>query len=116
MQGPREDSGFNSGVDPGVRLASQVYTYTKKYHPKSQVMASGLRTKDGEYSRRQQSSSIQVHVRLLKERSSNMMCPAELLSWTRFRHTAFKRRELWCAVYVLVVQMLWLLLVVTTLC
>lgn len=46
-QGPREDSGFNSGVDTGVRLASQLYTYCKKFHPKTQVMASGLRTKDG---------------------------------------------------------------------
>eukprot|EP00775_Hariotina_reticulata_P006335 gene6335-6569_t len=44
--GPREDSGFNSGVDTGVRLASQLYTYCKKFHPKTQVMASGLRTKD----------------------------------------------------------------------
>jgi hypothetical protein len=48
LQGPREDSGFSSGVDPGVRLASQLYTYIKKFHPKTQVMASGLRTKDGE--------------------------------------------------------------------
>lgn len=44
--GPREDSGFSSGVDPGVRLAAQVYTYAKKFHPNTQVMASGLRTKD----------------------------------------------------------------------
>lgn len=48
-QGPREDSGFSSAVDPGVRLASQLYTYCKKYHPKTQIMASGLRTKDGEH-------------------------------------------------------------------
>lgn len=47
-QGPREDSGFSSSVDTGVRLASQLYTYCKKYHPKTQIMASGLRTKDGE--------------------------------------------------------------------
>lgn len=43
--GPREDSGFSTGVDTGVRLASQLYTYCKKYHPKTQIMASGLRTK-----------------------------------------------------------------------
>lgn len=43
--GPREDSGFHSGIDTGIRLASQMYTYCKKYHPKTQVMASGLRTK-----------------------------------------------------------------------
>jgi len=47
LQGPREDSGFHSAVDPGVRLASQIYTYCKKFHPRTQVMASGLRTKDG---------------------------------------------------------------------
>lgn len=44
--GPREDSGFSSAIDPGQRLASQVYTYCKKFHPKTQVMASGLRTKE----------------------------------------------------------------------
>lgn len=48
VQGPREDTGFSSGVDTGVQLASQVYAYCKKYHPKTQVMASGLRTKEGE--------------------------------------------------------------------
>lgn len=46
-QGPREDSGASSGVDTGVRLASQLYGYIKKYHPKTQLMASGLRTADG---------------------------------------------------------------------
>ncbi|KAF8072691.1 AL21 [Scenedesmus sp. PABB004] len=44
--GPREDSGASSRVDPGQRLASQLYTYCKKFHPKTAVMASGLRTKD----------------------------------------------------------------------
>jgi hypothetical protein len=48
LQGPREDSGFSSGVDTGIRLASQLYGYIKKYHPKTQLMASGLRTADGE--------------------------------------------------------------------
>jgi hypothetical protein len=48
LQGPREDSGFHSGVDTGIRLASQLYSYIKKYHPKTQLMASGLRTADGE--------------------------------------------------------------------
>lgn len=47
-QGPREDSGFSSAVDPGLQLASQLYTYCKKFHPKTQVMASGLRSKSGE--------------------------------------------------------------------
>jgi hypothetical protein len=46
-QGPREDSGFSSGVDTGIRLASELYGYIKKFHPKTQVMASGLRTADG---------------------------------------------------------------------
>lgn len=44
--GPREDSGYASRVDPGVKLATQLYTYCKKYHPKTQIMASGLRTKE----------------------------------------------------------------------
>lgn len=44
--GPREDSGFSSGVDTGIRLASELYGYIKKFHPKTQVMASGLRTAD----------------------------------------------------------------------
>jgi hypothetical protein len=47
LQGPREDSGFSSGVDTGIRLASELYGYIKKFHPKTQVMASGLRTADG---------------------------------------------------------------------
>ena len=48
LQGPREDTGFTSRVDPGISLAMQLYQYAKKYHPKTMVMASGLRTKDGE--------------------------------------------------------------------
>lgn len=43
--GPREDSGFASRVDPGVQLARRLYGYVKARHPKTQVMASGLRTK-----------------------------------------------------------------------
>jgi len=44
--GPREDSGFASRVDPGIALAIQLYQYSKKFHPKTQIMASGLRTKE----------------------------------------------------------------------
>lgn len=44
--GPREDSGCGSGVDPGVRLAADVYNYVHKRHAgKTAVMASGLRSK-----------------------------------------------------------------------
>lgn len=48
LQGPREDTGFTSSVDPGILLAKQLYDYVKTYHPESQIMASGLRTKEGE--------------------------------------------------------------------
>lgn len=47
-QGPREDSGARSTVDPGVRLVKQLYSYAKAYHPKTRIMASGIRTRDGE--------------------------------------------------------------------
>lgn len=44
-QGPREDSGFSSQVDPGLALLSELYTYTHKFHPQlTRIMASGLRT------------------------------------------------------------------------
>lgn len=45
-QGPREDAGFRSAVDPGLRLTASLYNYVKKHHPRSKVMASGLRTAD----------------------------------------------------------------------
>lgn len=44
--GPREDSGFASRVDPGVQLVRRLYGYVKARHPKTQIMASGIRTKD----------------------------------------------------------------------
>ncbi|KAI8471274.1 MAG: hypothetical protein J3K34DRAFT_458401 [Monoraphidium minutum] len=43
--GPREDSGFSSRVDPGVQLVRRLYGYAKARHPKSQIMASGIRSK-----------------------------------------------------------------------
>ncbi|KAK9916495.1 hypothetical protein WJX75_003327 [Coccomyxa subellipsoidea] len=42
-KGPREDSGFLSDVNPGVRMAARMYNYCQKYHPKTKVMVSGLR-------------------------------------------------------------------------
>ena len=45
MQGPRQDSGLVSDVDPGVRLMIKVYNYVKKFHPDVQLMASGVRSK-----------------------------------------------------------------------
>ncbi|CAL8466910.1 g6446 [Coccomyxa elongata] len=46
-KGPREDSGFLSKVNPGVRMAARMYNYCQKYHPKTKVMVSGIRsTKD----------------------------------------------------------------------
>lgn len=43
--GPRQDAGLVSDVDPGVVLMKKIYMYSKKYHPGSQLMASGLRSK-----------------------------------------------------------------------
>lgn len=45
LQGPRQDAGLVSDVDPGVVLMKKIYMYLKKYHPGSQLMASGLRSK-----------------------------------------------------------------------
>ncbi|KAJ9512011.1 hypothetical protein QJQ45_004417 [Haematococcus lacustris] len=45
-QGPRQDAGGLSGPDPGVALACDVYNYVKAYHQRTQVMASGLRTRE----------------------------------------------------------------------
>ena len=47
IQGPREDSGFLSDVNPGVRMAARMYNYCQKYHPKTKVMVSGLRKAKG---------------------------------------------------------------------
>ncbi|GBG00054.1 transaldolase [Raphidocelis subcapitata] len=44
--GPREDSGFASRVDPGLQLVRRLYGYVKARHPKTQIMASGIRSKD----------------------------------------------------------------------
>ncbi|GAX80172.1 hypothetical protein CEUSTIGMA_g7610.t1 [Chlamydomonas eustigma] len=44
--GPRQDAAGQSSVDPGRLLVEQVYNYTKKFHPKTKVMASGIRTKE----------------------------------------------------------------------
>jgi len=78
-QGPREDSGFSSGVDTGVRLASQLYTYCKKFHPKTQVMASGLRTKDG-----RQATSLMGQRKILLNAGGG---GSELSSWHGVMHS-----------------------------
>jgi transaldolase len=46
--GPRQDVGglFKSDINPGVQLVQRMYNYVKKYHPKSVVMASGIRRKE----------------------------------------------------------------------
>ena len=46
-KGPREDAGFLSAVNPGVRMAARIYTYCQKYHPKTKVMVSGIRKSTG---------------------------------------------------------------------
>lgn len=45
-KGPREDSGYSSRTDPGHAFVKRIYNYCKKYHPKTLVMASGIRTKE----------------------------------------------------------------------
>jgi len=47
LQGPREDSGFLSAVNPGVRMAERIYNFCKKFHPKTNVMVSGVRKPAG---------------------------------------------------------------------
>ena len=46
-QGPREDSGFSSDVNPGIQLVERIYNYCAKLHPKTKVMVSGIRRKEG---------------------------------------------------------------------
>lgn len=45
--GPREDSGFSSAVNPGLLVTQRLYNYCQRYHPKTRVMAAGLRNKQG---------------------------------------------------------------------
>lgn len=46
-KGPREDSGATSSENPGIRLAERIYAYVKQFHPKTRVMISGIRRKEG---------------------------------------------------------------------
>ena len=51
-QGPREDSGglfgtANPGVSAGISLVEKIYCYAQQKHPKSKVMATGIRHKTG---------------------------------------------------------------------
>lgn len=44
-QGPREDTGFESDYDPGLALVKKAFNYTRCFHPKTRIMASGIRKK-----------------------------------------------------------------------
>jgi transaldolase len=46
-RGPREDSGYSSGINPAMLLVEKIYNYVKKYYPKTMVMASSIRSKQG---------------------------------------------------------------------
>jgi hypothetical protein len=50
-QGPREDSGglfsLSGAVNPGISLVEKIYCYAQQKHPKSKVMATGIRHKTG---------------------------------------------------------------------
>jgi hypothetical protein len=53
LQGLREagvmaKAGYGELADPGVLLVEKLYCYAKRYRPQSRIMASGLRTKEGE--------------------------------------------------------------------
>eukprot|EP00803_Ostreobium_quekettii_P007934 evm.model.scf_3304.1 EVM.evm.TU.scf_3304.1 scf_3304:10-2913(-) len=45
-KGPREDSGYSSLTHPGRELVKRIYNYCHKYHRKTLVMASSIRTKE----------------------------------------------------------------------
>ena len=52
-KGPLEESyyGKQSDINPGVLLVQRLYNYVKCHHPKTLIMASGIRTKQGEVAR-----------------------------------------------------------------
>ena len=47
MQGPREDSGYSSDINPGIQLVERIFNYCSKLHSKTRVMVSGIRRKQG---------------------------------------------------------------------
>ena len=47
LQGPREDSGYSSDINPGIQLVERIFNYCSKLHPKTKVMVSGIRRKQG---------------------------------------------------------------------
>ncbi|KAG2499436.1 hypothetical protein HYH03_002383 [Edaphochlamys debaryana] len=44
-RGPREDAGLSTSYDPGLELVRSLYTYKQRYHPRTAIMAMGLRTR-----------------------------------------------------------------------
>jgi hypothetical protein len=46
-KGPREDSGVTNTTNPGIRLTERIYNYCQQFYPKTRVMVSGIRKKDG---------------------------------------------------------------------
>ena len=47
LQGPREDSGFSSGSNPGVALVKRISDFCRTHAPKTKCMVSGIREKEG---------------------------------------------------------------------
>ena len=47
VQGPREDSGSGSRVNPGIALVERIYSYVERFFPNSAIMATGIRHKSG---------------------------------------------------------------------
>jgi hypothetical protein len=47
LQGPREDSGVPASYEPGLELVKDLYCYGRRFHPKTKIMASSLRSRKG---------------------------------------------------------------------
>ncbi|GLC41793.1 hypothetical protein PLESTB_001701800 [Pleodorina starrii] len=43
--GPRELAGVPSSYDPGMELVKELYCYGRRFHPKTKIMAAGLRSR-----------------------------------------------------------------------
>ena len=67
-----------SGVNPGVRMAERIYNFCKKYHPKTNVMVSGVRKPAGLH--------VMTHsCEYLQERKQDAMLVLSMAIWTLVR-------------------------------
>lgn len=47
VQGPREDTGFMSDINPGIAMVERIYNLCHQAYPKTKVMVSGIRKPEG---------------------------------------------------------------------